>query len=43
MMARKKQDIFLLEQMIDQTRRHGGSFIPYKATTTYLNTIRTAK
>ena len=33
---------FLLEQMIDQTRRHGGSFIPYKATTTYLNTIRTA-
>lgn len=30
---------YILEQLIDQARRNGGSFIPYKATTAYLNTI----
>lgn len=30
---------YILERLIDQARRNGGSFIPYKATTAYLNTI----
>lgn len=30
---------FLLEKLIDVARRNGGCFIPYKATTAYLNTI----
>ncbi len=34
---------YLLEQLIDQARRNGGSFIPYNATTTYLNTIPKSK
>ncbi|MBP9721596.1 MAG: pyruvate dehydrogenase (acetyl-transferring), homodimeric type [Gammaproteobacteria bacterium] len=33
---------FLLEQLIDVARRNGGCFIPYKATTAYLNTISKA-
>lgn len=30
---------YILEQLIDSARRNGGSFIPYNATTAYLNTI----
>lgn len=34
-----KRAHYILEQLIDTARRNGGSFIPYKATTAYLNTI----
>jgi pyruvate dehydrogenase E1 component len=30
---------YLIEQMVDYTRRSGG-YLPYKATTAYINTIR---